>query len=165
MGSGKVGFEGVIGIKAGGISGSGNFLPVTLARDVEADASHAEADFTSRASQGFEQMEPTFKQLEVTLNVIYDPDDEAFAALKEAYDARSQIGVAMMDGDLDTGNGWMFNGKVFNWRWGQPLRDAMTIDVTIKPSYSPEEPPEWVEGGTDEYVGNDIEPVDPEPLP
>lgn len=129
------------GYKVGGMGTVGDFVLLGVVRDATATLSHTESDATTRASQGWRAMLAVIKELEVSIQIVKDLTDPGFIALQSAWWNRSKIAIAMLDGDLDTGPGLVFDAQIFNFSPGQPLEELSTVDVTFKPTYSPGNPP------------------------
>lgn len=144
-----IGLDAVLGYKAGGYGEAGDFLELANARDVTFDVSHSEADLTSRANNGWRATEPVLKEGELSFQMIWDPADAGFTAIRTAWEGRSIIGMAVLDGPLDSGKGWKFNGKVIGFTVNQPLEEGIVVDVTIKPTYSTDVPT-YVTSGVNE---------------
>lgn len=146
----QVGLDCVLGYKVGGYGESGDFLEADSIADLTGNFSHNEADATTRANQGWEATVPTLKVAEITGNVVYDTADPFFLALEEAWANREIMGIAMLDGPLESGRGWKFNCNVFNFTMNQPKDGVVTVDFSLKPTYSPTAPPVPVTGGVNE---------------
>lgn len=151
----KIGIDCVLGYKAGGVSESGDFVEADNIRDLAGNFNHAEADATTRANQGWRATVPTLKEAEITGQMVYDTSDPHFTAFRNAWTNRAPLGIAMLDGPLDTGAGWVFDANVINFSINQAMEDVVLVDITLKPSYSPADPPEWVTSGVNEGVDPD----------
>lgn len=143
----KIGLDCVLGYKTTGVGGSGDFVEADNVRDLSLDLTHAEADATTRANQGWRATVPTLKEAEITGQLVYDTSDATFIAFRTAFESRAALGIAMLDGPLTTGAGFVFDANVIGFSIGQPLEDVVLVDFTLKPSYSPEDPPVWEAAG------------------
>ena len=81
--------------------------------------------------------------------MVWDTTDAGFTAIKDAYFNNTTIDVAVMDGDITTpGNqGLRAVMEVTNFSRTEPLEEAITVSVTIKPGYTgdPAQAPDWME--------------------
>jgi DNA invertase Pin-like site-specific DNA recombinase len=73
------------------------------------------------------------------------PVDTGFTALKNAYFNNTAIALAILDGE--NGEGLDADFSVTNFSRSEPLEEAVTVSVTVKPTYSTRAPA-WIEGGT-----------------
>ena len=66
----------------------------------------------------------------------WDPADAGFTALQEAWANSDEIAIAAMDGDIATSGsqGLAGNFTVTNFSRSEPLEEAVTVSVTLKPS-------------------------------
>jgi len=106
-----------------------------------------EAEVTTRGSGGYRQFLTTLIAAGVEFKMVWDPDDADFEALHDAYHNDSLIGIAVMDGAIDSGTGLIADMKVFKFSRGEPMEDVMTAEVTLKPTYSTRRP-RWIEDGS-----------------
>lgn len=74
--------------------------------------------------------------LETTFTLTYRAGDPGFEMLRDAFDGKADIGVAVMSGDIatDGSEGWQYDAKVASFPESQALEEDMTFDVTLKPS-------------------------------
>lgn len=74
--------------------------------------------------------------LETTFTLTYRSGDPGFEMLRDAFDNKSDIGVAVMSGDIATNGseGWQYDAKVTSFPETQALEEDTTFDVTLKPS-------------------------------
>jgi hypothetical protein len=68
--------------------------------------------------------------------MVWDTDDQGFTAIKDAWLNSTEIALAAMDGDISTGGsqGLASNFTVTNFSRNEPLEEAITVNVTVKPS-------------------------------
>ena len=101
---------------------------------------------TTRANNGWRAMAALLKDGSVEFEMVWDTGDAGFTAIKDAYFNDSTIGLAIMDGDITTpgSQGLQANFEVMNFSRSEPLEDALKVNVTVKPAYSPSTPPAWV---------------------
>jgi hypothetical protein len=122
-----------------------NLAEITVARDVTVDLSKGEADVTSRGANGWRQMVGTLKEGEITFDMIWDTADTSFAAIFSAYITDGTIAVAALDGANDEAGteGLWADCSVTQFQKSEPLEEAQTVSVTLRPTYS-SVAPEWV---------------------
>ena len=138
----RIGIDGVLQYKVGGQDAAGSWLELTNTRDLTLNLEHAEADVTTRGSQGWRLTEPTLKDASIEWEMVWDPGDAGFVAIKDAWLAKELLGLAALDSD--DGSGVRGDFKIISFSRSEPLEDAMTVSVTAKPAYSAN-PPQWVD--------------------
>ncbi len=126
--------------------GVGTWTELTNVRDVTLNLEKSEADVTTRANNGWRAMAALLKDGSVEFEMVWDTADAGFTAIKDAYFNNSLIGLAIMDGGITTSGsqGLQANFEVMNFSRSEPLEEALKVNVTVKPGYSPSTPPEWV---------------------
>ena len=124
-----------------------SFTEITNCRDVTLNLEKNEADVTTRGSNGWRAMVGVLKDGSVDFQMVWDTADTAFTALKDAYFNNTSIDIAVMDGPIDDAEseGLRAEMSVINFTRNEPLEEAATVDVTIRPTYSAN-PPEWISG-------------------
>jgi len=118
---------------------------VDAARDVTLNLEAGEADVTRRGSAGWRETMAALKDASVEFELVYDTTDSNCTAIREAFMDRSTIEAAVMDGDITTvgTQGLRATMSVLNFSRNEPLEEALTVSVTIKPGPSAH-PPEWM---------------------
>lgn len=116
------------------------------AKDVTLNLETGEADVSTRGNNGWRAILATLKEGSIEFESIWDTADEGFAALRQAYFNNTAIEMAVMDGDItETGSeGLRASMSVTNFTRNEPLEEAITASITLKPTYSAN-PPEWME--------------------
>jgi hypothetical protein len=122
-----------------------NLTEMGNVRDLTLNLEEGEADATTRANAGWRATEPTLKEGSVEFEMVYDTSDEAFNKFFAAWNKRTAIACAILDGDKATAGtqGLWADFKVINFTKSEALEDVQLVSVTIKPAYSTV-PPEWV---------------------
>ena len=114
---------------------SPEWAEISIARDATHNDGRAEGDDSSR---GYGQASATVgqKTVEISMQVLYKPTDPAFAALKAAYDARSIVDLALMDGDIEvTGTiGKRGDFVITAFNRAESMTDSVKVDITFKGS-------------------------------
>jgi len=114
-------------------------------KDLTLPLEKSEADVTVRGSGGWRQTAAVLKDGTVTFQMQWDPDDEDMQAIRDAYLNDTSIEFCILDGAIDeAGNqGLRATMDVFTFGRNEPLEEALTVDVTIKPAYNAANAPEW----------------------
>ena len=115
-------------------------------KDVTLNLETGEADVTTRANNGWRATAATLKDWSVEFEMVWDTADAGFTAIQEAYFDNTSIEFAVMDGDIATSGtqGLRATMAVTNFSRNEPLEEAITVSVTIKPTYA-DNAPEWME--------------------
>jgi len=121
------------------------------ARDVSANVDAETADnLTTRAYGGWKATVVTLQDAAIEFDMVWDPDDDGFVAIREAFFGRTPIEIAAMSADIETAGseGLRATMAVTTFRRSEPLTEGITVSVTLKPTYSAH-PPEWLVIGED----------------
>ena len=103
-----------------------------------------EADVTTRGNNGWKATAGTLKEGSIEFEMVWDTEDEGFTAVKDAYFGNTAIGLAAMDGDIETAGsqGLWADCMITNFSRDEALEEAITVKVTAKPTYSTNAP-QW----------------------
>ena len=106
------------------------------ALDVNLNLSTGEADITTRANNGWKATAATLKEGSIEFEMLWKPSDAAFTAILNAWLNAAEIAIAALDGAIDeAGNqGLASNCSVTSFTRNEPLEEALTVNVTLKPS-------------------------------
>ena len=106
------------------------------AKDVTLNLETGEADITTRANNGWRATAATLKDGGIEFEAIWKPGDAGFEALQTAWENASEISLMVLDGGKATvgSQGLVGNFTVTNFSRSEPLEEAVTVSVTIKPS-------------------------------
>ncbi len=137
----KLGMQAVINFKAGGQAGGGAWAAMGNTRDVTLSMEAGEADVTTRSNNGWRAIVATLKDASVEFEMVWDPEDAAFAAIQSAFMDNEIIGLQVLDGE--DGEGLQADWMITNFTRSEPLEEAVTVSVTAKPTYS-ETAPTWI---------------------
>lgn len=119
-------------------------------RDLTLTLEKNEADVTTRGNNGWRAMVSVLKDASVEFKMIWDTEDSNFILIKDAYLATSApdntINIAVMDGDITTtgSEGLRALMIVSSFTRNEPLEEALTVDVKLRPTYFPADPAEWL---------------------
>lgn len=140
----RLGLEARLYYCTDGIGGTPTWTEICNVKNVTLTLEKGEADVTTRSNSGWRATKGTLKDGSIEFEMLWDPEDTAFSAIRAAYFANSAIGIAVMDGPVNTvgSQGLWADCDVTTFTRNEPLEDAMTVSVTLKPTYSGE-PPIW----------------------
>lgn len=142
----KPGFSASIYVRAGG-TGGGGWTLVTLAREATLTFSRSEIDVSSRGGAGWRERISGLRDISVELSMLDATDDDAYGLIRTAYLDGLILGLRCLNGEFAAAGveGIQMNARVFNFTRGEPLEDALTLDVTfmntrasVKPVWIPE---------------------------
>lgn len=144
-----LGLDAVIEYKIGGQSAGGSWVELTNVTNVTLNGEKAQADVTTRASEGWRQRVGTLRDGSVSFDSIWDPDDAGFTALKDVWLGLADpnlIGLRVLDKAFaDGGQGLQADFDVLNFTREEPLEDAIKTTVEVSPTRS-DTAPSWVQG-------------------
>lgn len=140
----KLGMEAKLYFCAAGIGGTPAWTELTNVKNVTLNLQKGEADVTTRANNGWKATAATLKEGSIEFEMVWDSADAGFTAMQSAYFGNSIIGIAAMDGPIATAGsqGLWADCHVIDFSREEPLEDAITVKVTVKPTYSAN-PPIW----------------------
>ena len=127
-----------------GAAGTSATSELTNVKDVTLNLETGEADVSVRASEGWRATVATLKNGSVEFTMIWNTEDEGFTAIKNAYFNNTAIALAVLDGE--GGSGLDADFSVTNFTRNEPLEEAITVNMTVKPTYVTRAPT-WVDGG------------------
>jgi len=116
-------------------------------KDVTLNLESAEADVTVRANNGWRATVPTLKDASIEFEMVWDTADEDFQSIRDAYLNVTTLDVLALDGPVSgagsTGNqGLRAVCNVTGFSRSEPLEEALSVSITVKPAYSVN-PPTW----------------------
>jgi hypothetical protein len=114
-------------------------------KDVTLNLEAGEADVTTRGNAGWRATVATLKDGSIEFEMVWDTEDDDFTAIRDAFLNHTAVEFAVMDGDIATtgSQGLRAACAITNFSRNEPLEEAITVSVTVKPTYS-ENPPEWM---------------------
>lgn len=98
-------------------------------KDVTLNLSTGEADVTTRANAGWRSTMATLKEASIDFTTLYDSEDTAFSALQTAFLNNTEVEVVIEGTGTFTAT-----CMVTAFNISQPLEDACSVAVTLKPS-------------------------------
>jgi len=125
--------------------GESTWTEMDNVRDLTLNLETGEADVTTRGNAGWRAIVATLKNGSIEFEMVWDTEDAGFTAIKNAYFNNTFVGFAIMDGDILTpgSQGLQANFSITNFSRNEPLEEAITVNITAKPTYSTT-PPAWV---------------------
>jgi hypothetical protein len=111
-------------------------------KDVTLNLEAGEADVTTRGNAGWKATVATLKDGSVEFEMVWDTADTDFGAFRDAFLNKTSIELAVLDGDVTvTGTqGLRADFMVTKFTRSEPLEEAITASVTVKPTYSANSP-------------------------
>ena len=105
-------------------------------KDVNLSQENGEADVTTRGNGGWRATAATLKEATIEFEMLWKPSDAAFTAILNAWLNAGEIAIAALDGAIEEeGNqGLVSNCTVTSFTRNEPLEEAVTVSVTLKPS-------------------------------
>ncbi len=120
--------------KTTGIAGGGDFVEAENVRDVTIDTGNSEIDVTTRGSGKVKQVVQGLAEWTFEFQMIYDPSDAAFVAIRDANQNRTKIGIRALH--EEDGTGPQADCVITKFKKGEPLDGVQMVDVTAKPTRS-----------------------------
>lgn len=116
--------------------GSPTWVLIENVRDLTGPDSMGEADVSIRGN-GLKLSEPTLEEVSFEWDMIHDPDDADFNAVKAAYEGKTLIEFAFADGPIATsGTKYLrIETKVFKFDRAEPLEGANVRSIVAKPCW------------------------------
>lgn len=104
--------------------------------DVTTGLEKDEADISSRANFGWEATVGTTKKGTIDFEMIWNPGDTGFEAMKDAWLNDTEVALMVLDGDQATvgSQGLTGNFNVLKFSRSEPLKEAVKASVSVKPS-------------------------------
>jgi hypothetical protein len=111
-------------------------------RNVTLNLEKNESDVTTRGGNGWRQVLGVLKDGSVEFEMVWDTADTDFTAVKNAFFNDTLIDMAFMDGLIATtgSEGLRAEMSVTNFTRNEPLEEAMTVSVTVRPGFSANAP-------------------------
>lgn len=133
----------VLKYKVGGFGSANAWIDLTNVRDVTVSAEANEADVTTRGNQGWRQTIAGLREATIEFEMVWEPGDAGFDAIKTAFLTSGIIGLAALDSGGASGNGPVGDWAITNFSRSEPLEEGITVSVTAKLSLFDE----WTENG------------------
>ena len=99
-------------------------------RDVTLTLEAGEADVTTRANQGWRATAPTLRECSVEFEMVWNPSDAGFTAIKTAFLAAGTVALKVLD--QAGGQGPDGDFAITSFSRNEALEEAITVSVTAK---------------------------------
>ncbi|MEW6249183.1 MAG: phage tail tube protein [Planctomycetota bacterium] len=113
-----------------GAAGGPANTEMTNVRNVTLNLEAGEADVTTRANAGWRATAPTLRECSVEFEMVWDPADAGFTAIKNAYLTGGLIALKVLD--KEGGQGPDGDFSVTSFSRSEELEEAITVSVTAK---------------------------------
>ena len=123
-----------------GTAGSTATTEMSNVRDVTLNLEAGEADVTTRANSGWRATAPTLRECTCEFEMVWDPADAGFTAIKNAFLASGLIALKILD--KTGGQGPDGDFAITSFSRNEALEEAITVSVTAKLSVFRS----WIEG-------------------
>lgn len=127
-------------------------IELTNCKSVTLNLEKSLADISTRASGGWKTEVAVLKTASIDLQLVWDPADKGFANLQHAFFATNKyIFLGVMDGNATTTTvGYQIQGlyapfTVSNFSRAEPLEEALTATVNLRPTNVTNYAPAWVD--------------------
>ncbi len=112
-------------------------------KDVTLNLEAGEADVTTRGNQGWRATVATLRECSVEFEMLWNPGDAGFEAIKTAFLSAGTLRLAVLTGEKATSGteGPLGDFSITNFSRNEPLEEGVTVSVTAKLA----EFEEWVE--------------------
>jgi len=103
-------------------------------KDVTLNLEAGEADVTTRGNQGWRATAPTLRECTVEFEMLWNPGDTGFEAIKTVFLSNGSIRLAVLTGDKDASGteGPLGDFSITNFSRNEPLEEGVTVSVTAK---------------------------------
>jgi len=113
-----------------GAAGSSATTEIGNVKNVTLTLEAGEADVTTRANSGWRATVPTLRECTVEFEMIWDPNDAAFGAVKDAFLSAGLIALKILD--KSGGQGPDGDFAITSFSRNEALEEAITVSVTAK---------------------------------
>jgi hypothetical protein len=113
-----------------GVAGTTAATEMTNVRDVTLTLEAGEADVTTRANLGWRATAPTLRECSAEFEMVWDPADTGFTAIKDAYLGSELIALKVLD--KEDGQGPDGDFAITSFSRAEALEEAITVSVTAK---------------------------------
>lgn len=114
-------------------------------KDLTLSLEAGEADVSTRGNGGWRANIATLKDASLEFEMVWDAADDDFTAIRTAFLTNAPIEFAVLDGasTASGSQGLRATMAITNFSRNEPLEEAITVNVTAKPTYS-DNAPEWM---------------------
>ena len=122
----------VLAYKATGVGGAGVWAVMLQTRNVTLNMDAGEANVTTRGNDGWKATLAGLREATLEFELVWEPDDPGFEAVKDAFLAGATIGLAALDKAGAEGEGPVADWSITNFSRAEPLEEAIIVSVTAK---------------------------------
>ncbi len=135
-----------------GATFDGAVIPLTWnmtnnVKDLTLNMTKDTADVTTRANNGFKAYIATLKDASVDFMSIFDDSDTRQQELSDAFFDNTQVWVRVFDKEEGlagtTAQGLQAFMEVVSFTRNEQLTEALTLDISLKPTFNLNNPPTW----------------------
>ena len=109
-------------------------------KDVSLSLEAGEADVTTRANQGWRATAPTLRECTSEFEMLWQPGDAGFEALKTAFLSSATVRLAVLTGaksadgiePVEGSEGVLGDFAITSFSRNEPLEEGVTVSVTAK---------------------------------
>lgn len=125
-----------------GAAGSQASTLLKLVRDATLGLERSEHDASVKDAEDWEQVVAGIKKAPFEFEILYDPADTGFLALRDAWLNNTPIALLILDGLKATvgSQGLDADFAVLKFERGEPIDGLMTIKCSVKPTLSSRAP-------------------------
>ena len=113
-----------------GAAGSSASTEMGNVKDVTLTLEAGEADVTTRANLGWRATAPTLRECTAEFEMVWDPTDAGFTAIKNAFLTAGMIALKILD--KTGGQGPDGDFAITSFSRNEALEEAITVSVTAK---------------------------------
>ena len=113
-----------------GAAGASAATEMGNVKDVTLTLEAGEADVTTRANQGWRATAPTLRECSVEFEMVWNPSDAGFTAIKTAFLTAGMVALKILDQAGGQGPDGDFSITAFSRN--EALEEAVTVSVTAK---------------------------------
>ena len=124
-----------------GAAGASAATEMGNVKDVTLTLEAGEADVTTRANLGWRATAPTLRECTAEFEMVWDPTDAGFTAIKNAFLTAGLVALKILD--QDGGQGPDGDFAITSFSRNEALEEAVTVSVTAKLAVFRS----WVTGG------------------
>lgn len=141
----RLGLDAKLYYKVGGVASANPWLELSTVREVTLTLETGEADVTTRGTGGWRATAATLREGTLEFELLWDPSDAGFSAIRDAYFGNLKIGLAAMDGGIVVpgSQGLQADFAILSFSRKEPLEEALMVSVSAKPTNSATAP-QWV---------------------
>ena len=112
----------------------GTLTEMSNVKDVTLNLEAGETDITTRANGGWRATAPTLRECSCEFEMVWNPTDVGFAAVKAAFLAGTTIELAVLDQARETtgAQGPKGSFSITSFSRNEALEEAITVSVTAK---------------------------------